>query len=478
MPARRKQQSNAMLYTLIIFVGLFIVSTTIAVIYYVKAEEYRAARDNLQNEIDNYATNNERQDVGRNIGSRTSGMTWLGTMTDHLDNMVTLIVGGVAESTSAEVKANQANSETETAIELAQEHIDIQDPNMMGLVPVIERLTTELESTKNLQLETQKQLENLQKEFENSNKANIEKEQALLAEKEKLMQDVEQAKLDYKNLQDLLRQSTQEQVKNLATQLQELTVVKETLEDKLNLKEAELAEARQVMRQAKAEVAKIVPGPDQEATAYKPDGKIISVDNKAKVVHLNIGSNEHVYRGLTFTVYDRGTSIEENIEGKAEIKVFDIAETHSAAQIIDSELSKPILLDDIVANLIWDSSKTNVFVVTGDFDLEGDGTIDYNAIDRITAIIEKWGGRIDKNISIDTDFLLLGQPPHVPDRPTLEEQQLDPTAMQKYEAALERLNRYTNMQERAQALWIPIFTYDKFLYLIGYQTQASQAGAF
>ena len=41
MPVRRRKQSNAMLYTLIIFVGLFIASTTVAVIYYVKAEEHR-----------------------------------------------------------------------------------------------------------------------------------------------------------------------------------------------------------------------------------------------------------------------------------------------------------------------------------------------------------------------------------------------------------------------------------------------------
>ena len=478
MSARRKQQSNAMLYTLIIFVGLFIATTTVSVIYYVKAEEYRTARDTLQNDIDSHATRTEREDIGKNVGSRLSGRTWLGTMVEHLDNMVTLIVGGVAESTSAEVKVNQANTDAETALTLAREYIDIQDPNTIGLVPIIKGITAELKSTKNLQLDTQKQLGNLQEEFNNSNKANIEKEQTLLAEKEKLMQDVEQAKQDYKKLQDLLRQSTAEQVKNLTVEVQELTVIKEALEDKLDLKEAELAEARQEMKIAKEEVAKIVPGPDQEAMAYKPDGKIILVDNEAKVVHLNIGSNEHVYRGLTFTVYDRGTSVRKDGKGKAEIKVFDIAETHSAARIIDSGETQPILLEDLVANLIWDSSKTNVFVISGDFDLDNDGMTDYDAIKRITALIEKWGGKVDDTVSIKTDFVVLGQVPQVPEKPTLEEQQVNPTALHKYQTSLQRLNRYTNIQDRAQALWIPIFTYDRFLYFIGYQTQANQAGAF
>jgi len=257
-----------------------------------------------------------------------------------------------------------------------------------------------------------------------------------------------------------------------------MTAIKEALEDKLDLKEAELADAQQEMKLAKVAVAKIAPGPDMEALAYQPDGKIILVDNNAKVVHLNIGSNEHVYRGLTFTVYDRGTSVQQDGKGKAEIKVFDIAETHSAARIIDSELTKPILLDDIVANLIWDSTKTNVFVIAGDFDLDGDGYIDYNAVERITALIKKWGGRVDDTISIDTDFLMLGQIPLVSGRPTMEEQQLDPTAMQKYEASLQRLNQYNALQERAKILWIPIFTYDRFLYFIGYKTQSNQAGSF
>jgi len=467
-----------MLYTLIIFVGLFIASTTVAVIYYVKAEEHRTATENLQNEIRDYATNQERTDVGRNIGSRLSGSTWLGTMITRLDNMVTLIVGGVPGDKSAEVKADNANNEAQTALELARKYINIADPNTTGLIPIIKAIAAELESTKKLQLDTQKSLDEKLAELKNVNEANTQKEQALLAEKEKLLQDVEQAKQDYKELQDLLRQSTEEQVKNLTVQVQELTATKEAMEDRLDLKEAELAEAQQEMKLAKEQITKIEPGPDQEVLAYQPDGKIILVDNNAKVVHLNIGSNEHVYRGLTFTVYDRGTSVRQDGKGKAEIKVFDIADTYSAARIIDSELTKPVLLGDIVANLIWDSTRTNVFAIAGDFDIDGDGQTDYDAIERIKALIEKWGGRVDPNISIDTDFLILGQIPMVGGRPTLEEQQQDPTALQKYETLIQRLNQYNTMQERAQALWIPILTYDKFLYFIGYKTTSSQAGAF
>ena len=125
MPARRRKQSNAMLYTLIIFVGLFIASTTVAVIYYVKAEEYRTAKNDLQSKLNNHATDDEQTDVGTIVGTKLSGRTWLGTMVDHLDDTTTLIVGGVAEDKSAEVKVERANTEAQTALKMAQEYIEI-----------------------------------------------------------------------------------------------------------------------------------------------------------------------------------------------------------------------------------------------------------------------------------------------------------------------------------------------------------------
>ena len=540
MPARRRKQSNAMLYTLIIFVGLFIAATTVAVIYYVNAEKYRTARNDLQSDLDNFATSDEQDDVGTIVGAKISGKTWLGTMSDHLDNMFTLTVGGVAEEPMAENKVNQANEAAKNTLEKVQKHIHI-DPNTTGLIPIIEALTAELESTKKLYTDTKKLLDDKLLELENVNKSNFESKQILIADKENLIQDVEAAKQDYQDTKNRLTQSTSELVNNLTTEKNELTAMKEDLEDKLDLKEAELAEARKEMELAKAEVAKIAPGPDQEALAYKPDGKIILVDNEAKIVHINIGSDEHVYPGLTFQVYDRGTSVKVDGIGKAEIQVFNVEKHYSVARILpalnykvtmsdlyqeftDPEVTaqimltlekpykernkdfeeifangspnklrilnnlseaheqgkniSPIILNDIIANLIWDSSKVNVFVISGDFDLDGNGNYDYNAIQRITALVDKWGGRVDDAISIDTDFLVLGQMPQITEKPTPEEQQLDPTSLQTYEASLKRLNQYNYIQERAQALWIPIFKYERFLHFIGYKTQASQAGGF
>ncbi len=42
MPAGKRHQSNSVLYTLVLFVGLFIISAVIAVVFYTKSEDFKA----------------------------------------------------------------------------------------------------------------------------------------------------------------------------------------------------------------------------------------------------------------------------------------------------------------------------------------------------------------------------------------------------------------------------------------------------
>ena len=98
--------------------------------------------------------------------------------------------------------------------------------------------------------------------------------------------------------------------------------------------------------------------------------------------------------------------------------------------------------------------------------------------DRIKTLVEKWGGQVADTISIDTDFVILGQAPQALQRPTLEQTEIDPQAMARYNASVQALNRYNGLKSQAQGLWIPVLTYEKFLYFIGYKGQINRAGAF
>jgi len=223
MPEGKRQQSNTMLYALIIFVGLFIIATTFAVIFYVKAEEHRTKAAGLQSQMDELATNKELRQIGKLIGAKQARKSRLGTMIDYLDTMTSLIVGGLPEDTSAEVKADTASKKTKDALELlAQEYPDMDDdPNTAGLVRVMEKLKTKLDNTTNAELAAQKQLQQLQNRFDDAMAAGFEKEQALLREKEKYQQQVKDIAQDYNELKVLMEQTTEQQVQILVAQRDE-----------------------------------------------------------------------------------------------------------------------------------------------------------------------------------------------------------------------------------------------------------------
>jgi NAD-dependent DNA ligase len=401
-------------------------------------------------------------------------------MVDYLDEVVCLVIGGLPEDTSAEVKVDTANRDFKDTLALAQAHINPAsiDPNTTGLIQIIQKLKTKLDNTIEALQATQEQLTDVQNDFNDAMVETYNNERTWLAEKDDYRREVDSIKKDYNDLEVLLEQTSEESVQALMVQLnEERANYEQEHQEKLQI-QAQLEMTQDRMKRQEDELRKIVPLPDGEVVAHKSDGKIILVDNPVKVVHLNIGRDDRVYPGLTFSVYDKNMPIPKDGKGKAEIEVFSVEKNISAARIIKSEIKRPIILDDIVANLIWDSDKTNVFVIEGDFDLDGDGKIDKNAADKIKSLIGKWGGKVANAISIETDFLVLGRPPSILIRPTVTELEMDPMATERYEASRQKRVLYGEVQNQAKALLIPVFNYERFLFFIGYKTQSGTAGAF
>jgi len=481
MPIGKRAQSSAMLYTLITFVGLFIIATTFAVIYYVKAEKQRTIAADSQSKLGEMATDVELRKTGTLVGAKQPRKSRLGTMLDYLDEMVGLVTGGVPEETSAEVKVESASRKARETLELlAGKYPDIgsEDPNTTGLIRLLEKLKTKLDNTEDAYAALQQQLENLKNRFDDAMAASLEKEQTLLAEKEKYQQQVNDIQKNYNELKALTEQTAEQQVQILMAQRDQEREGRNNINQELLKSQAELRMAEDRIKHFRDNLQEIMPPPDSEVAAFKPDGKIILLDEQNKIVHLNIGSNDHVYQGLTFSVYEKNMPIPKDGKGKAEIEVFSVEKDISSARITHSQIKRHVVVGDIVANLIWDSDKTSVFAIAGEFDLDGDGEADYNAVDKLKALIEKWGGRAIDNISVNTDFLVLGSTPEVLKKPTFEQMEVDPMAMEKYQSSLQKFEQYQQIQSQAQALSVPILNIERFLYFIGYKTQSTRAGAF
>ena len=476
MAIGKRQQSNTMLYTVITFVALFLIAATFAVIYYVKAEDQRTLADNAQKDLaEMISVSEQRKGTGKIIGKIPRGKSGLALMIDYLDQMVTMIAGTVPEDTSAEVKVENVNKNAKEVIQLLA--LEDADPNI-SLVRAIEKAKAKLDETQSALADTTGQLQELQDRFDDATTVNFEKEQTLLAEKEKLQNQVNEVTTDYEELKNLMEKTADQRVQALMDQLDDERASARAIRQQLLKTQAEFKIAQKRMELTSEQLEKIRPLPDIESAAFTPDATIILIDPQSKIVHLNIGSDDRVYRGLTFSVYDKNMPIPKDGRGKAEIEVFNVEEKISAAQIVRSEKKHPIVVDDIAANLIWDSSKMNVFVVAGDFDLDGDGNIDFNGDDKIKSLVEKWGARVSDSISIDTDFVILGSAPLVPRKPTFEELEVYPMAMEKYQLSVQKLEDYNRITEQAVTLSIPIFNTERFLHLVGYKQRSTRPGAF
>ncbi|MHC5096425.1 MAG: BRCT domain-containing protein, partial [Planctomycetota bacterium] len=402
MAARQASQSNAMLYSMITFVALFVIAAVFAVIYYVKSEDFRITAEELNTDV--------REDKEQLRGVQ-----------EIVNNLYAFILGQqAAEKVSAAMQFN------EISVEITKLNKDVlgQDvnpaigPNGVALLKTIEGLKLKLDNSRTEIDDLEGINEDLQIDLDNATAQVEQNRQDFLAELEQFQSSYDKTRESFDNLKADMDNATAEQIETFQAKLDaEQSKLRQKQLD-LQATEKKLDDSDTLLQDALTKLEAIKPKPDQEAQAYKPDAQIVRIDSQNGIIYLDAGIKDHVYRGLTFAIYDRNKPIPENGEGKAEIEVFQVSEQVSAARIVKSDTKDPIAKEDIVANLIWDRNTPNQFVVAGDFDFNKDGLIDTDGAQRIAELIERYGGTVADTITVDTDFLIVGVEPASLRRPT------------------------------------------------------------
>ncbi len=199
------------------------------------------------------------------------------------------------------------------------------------------------------------------------------------------------------------------------------------------------------------------------------DGRILSVGPGGNIVYINRGVRDKVVVGLTFEVYPDAGSVRPNAEGvyppgKATIEVISVDGSSAACRVLTSRRGNPIAQDDVIVNAVYDPDKVYRFVVFGVFDANRDGVADVLETEGIEALIQAWGGRVEREFSGDIDFLVLGQRPAIPPEP-------GPNApfslVQEYLAKLKLAQRYDELFAEAVATGIPVLNENRLYTLTG-----------
>jgi hypothetical protein len=249
----------------------------------------------------------------------------------------------------------------------------------------------------------------------------------------------------------------------------------------------EIAKLKQDLAQAQGRIPR--PAAAGETVIRQADAKIVRVPGNDNVF-INIGYGDQVPIGMTFEVYDQTTGVPapggEETEsalgtggvagqptlpvGKASIEVVRLGEGQSECRIIRQSLGKPVIEGDVVANLVWDKNTKYNFVVFGNFDLDQNGTPTSQDAETVKRLITQWGGKLQSDVNVDSDFVVLGKEPEVP---VLDENP-DPTQLAQQAAAKQQLEAYQNLINKAKDLHVPILNQNRFLYYTGYYEQAQR----
>ncbi len=200
------------------------------------------------------------------------------------------------------------------------------------------------------------------------------------------------------------------------------------------------------------------------------DGLINQVNPIDEEVMLSIGRDQKAVLGMTFAVYDNATDIrivgDTGIYpiGKAIVEIVRVEQSFSRARIIESSAGNPIVRGDVIANAIYDPTKTYRFVVDGLFDTDGDGIASRFERETLEALIERWGGILVPEISGDTDFVVLGVKPILPPQPSPGA----PVAtIQEFVRLQQEIDRYDDLMMKAESTSMPLLNANRLQTLIG-----------
>ena len=329
---------------------LFVIATTAAVIYYVKAEDFRTRATERQDELNKLASQEEIRTIGTIVGTRLPGQSNLGTVIEQLDQVVRLVKGAPVRVTSAEIKVAEARQAIQPLLEKARAYVTLSipapaaadpnaakktdsatpaDPNAVAmpdvaLAALIDSLLAKLEQNKQEKAATDQELATLRQRFTDAVKDMNDTKQQLTAKVAGYEGQVSAIKADYAKLSAQLDQASKEQLGTIRGDLAKAQASAKQFNDDLLKAQAQLNVTEGRLQGALTQVSEIKPAPDKEAPAFKADGSVFLVDQAAGVVHINLGSDDHVYQGLTFSVYDRTAGIPRDGKPKAQVEVFSI----------------------------------------------------------------------------------------------------------------------------------------------------------
>ncbi len=473
---RRGGGNPMVLYVLVGFVILFLVASVVAVLQYMKADELQTRVADLERAQEELANRRDIEEARQRVGD--SDKTRLRALMDRIEDLARWIDPQASSYAGAE-KAWESllAEEQDLARDMARSD--------QGLIPLVRALRNQIRSNRQTiaQLESdvskaqtlveekQQAIEQLQTKQREALAA-ISSDYSTLAEQAQRRQQAHLAALEKAEAEknEAVRQRDA-RIDELTDRVNELAITisqKDALIDKLMKKREDERERIAAGGALPADDEAPKDAPVSLQVARQADGKILKVVSADDVCYINLGEADRVRPGMTFSVYSE-KGIPRDGEGKATIVVTSVEKSISECRIVSRRGQAPVLKDDLIGNVAFSALRDYKFMVFGRFDLYGTGEATAEQAGIVKNLIREFGADITDDVTIETDFIVLGQEPPRPPKP-----RQGASDQEEYNRRLQQYRKYQDIQDVAQRLRIPILNTSRFLAFTGYQPQKTR----
>ena len=490
MPPINQQGSRAGLVTaLVVFVILFVVSAVFAFSYYGQVKQLTINSDAYKKQYNGYLSDAALQSpqVQALVAAKTEQPPHFGVTSSETAIDVALkqtaglsaIITGAASDQTAGLTADAAATTLKTAsaqLAAAKAPVDLTAGGLDGAVTRLAgRVAGDQQEIADLNGRLAAANDNVNKLTASVAEVNSTKDQAAKTQEQanadavaQLQKASDQSAATVKQIQD---DQTAAVARTAAQQQQSMAQVAEA--------QHQLQVAQQDLGKVQAKLAARRPDVTN-ATVRVADGELIRVPGNG-ICYINLGYGSGVSNGLTFEVYDKISGVppippnvtgdEQLPVGKASIEIIHVGDNSSECRIVHTEPGAVLAEGDLIENLVYDAHQKYNFDVYGSFDLANTGRPNPADTEVIKRLVTQWGGKLTDKVNTNTDFLVLGAEPVLPE---FSKDDLTPENQDKLQKAQEALDRYQEVRQEAKSLNIPILNQNRFLYYVGYYDQASR----
>jgi len=470
-PRSGSDNSNTMLYVVVIFIILFLTAAVFAVVMYMQNETLVKERNDAEEELADFGNSRELREVKSMAikkGSRVT-TTVLGRLSADMRVLCELIGGSDLSDFSLTGAKLRAEERLEPIWEMLPDVMMYPEgaDRKNGLAKIMQSIIAEtgtlIDGYNSSIKEKDQQISNYKQQLAQRD-TQIGLLKAEVAKYSSASKNIETNSnkliVGQSDRYESIISDRDAEISKLESEKDQMKKDSDALLEKVAQYDKELKELKKILQQVR-------PSPDMEVEALDTDGYVVSVASNEDMVYINLSDKDHIYRGLTFSVYDSFQEIPKDGKGKGTIEVIEITDKISKCRITESDQSNPIMKNDVIANLIWDKVKKYKFCVVGDFDFDGDGKTDIDGRKQVVDLIKNWGGQADEKLTVDTDFLVLGYRPSLSAGAPNELSEQNKTAADSQQAGAKAI-LYDQVRQGGAALGVPTFNMKRFLRFIGY----------